>query len=151
MKNPLLAQCPLPLPTIEASVQHDNCTDVAILSAVNDIWYNTTTAYGVAQIPYTPLSYTGGTPVLAGANDTWSDVIPIGFTFCFHGAQYTELVIGSNGVVSFGPGNAGGFCSPTTPPSGNVIMCPFQDFDTWASGSISYTTTGSAPCRIYDD
>ena len=31
------------------------------------------------------------------SDDSWSSVVPIGFTFSFYGVNYTNCVIGSNG------------------------------------------------------
>lgn len=44
---------------------------------------------------------TGGTPTSLNIDDTWSDVIDLGFEFCFFGDTYSQILIGSNGVLSF--------------------------------------------------
>ena len=35
-------------------------------------------------------------------DDVWSGIVNIGFTFNFYGNNYTQCVIGSNGLISFG-------------------------------------------------
>ena len=65
-----------------------------------------TSSYGVSSIPYSlPLAYNtpNGNPVLTSGDDKWSDVIPIPFPFCFYGATYNELKIGTNGAIKLGP------------------------------------------------
>jgi hypothetical protein len=42
-----------------------------------------TTSYGVGAIPYTPFSYTAGTPVIVNDDDIWTSPINLPFTFCF--------------------------------------------------------------------
>jgi hypothetical protein len=43
-----------------------------------------------------------GTPVTL-SDDSYSAAIPIGFPFPFYGTGYTDLYIGSNGMLGFGP------------------------------------------------
>ncbi len=57
------------------------------------------TPYNVYQISYAPYPFTG-TSVLIG-DDAFSGVIPIGFSFNFFGVNQTNLIISSNGLVSF--------------------------------------------------
>lgn len=44
-----------------------------------------------------------GTPVTTLADDNFDGPFPIGFTFNFYGADYTEFYIASNGFIGFGP------------------------------------------------
>ena len=44
-----------------------------------------------------------GTPVTGFADDNSVGPFPIGFTFNFYGADYTEFYIASNGFIGFGP------------------------------------------------
>src|SRR5262245_18359191 len=62
--------------------------------------------YNVSSIPYVPASFSSGTHVFLG-DDNYSQVIPIGFNFCFYGETYSKLVIGANAVISFDTLNAG--------------------------------------------
>src|SRR5262245_13391448 len=70
---------------------------------------NAPTSYTTATIPYSPYSYTVGTAVTL-SDDAWSGVIPMGFNFCFYGNTYNQIVIGSNGILTFDVAQAGGYC-----------------------------------------
>lgn len=118
-----------------------------------------TTNYDVSQIPYTPFPYNVGTPILVNIDDTWSSAISLPFTFCFFGQPYTELKVGSNGLISFDNAiTAGSFCewditnSGSLPSTGlytNSIMGPYHDIDPSLGGDLRYQILGAAPCRIF--
>ena len=114
-------------------------------------------AYTVATVPYAPDPYNVGT-ALALADDQWSGVIALPFPFCYYGTTYTQVMIGSNGLVSFSLAGAGGYCPwpiPATnaPSAGygwtNAIGGPWQDLYPPGGGTIRYTTYGTAPCRRF--
>jgi hypothetical protein len=75
-----------------------------------------------------------------------SAAIPIGFSFSFYGADYSELFVSTNGFVSFVPGFGDGCCGssiPSTfPPDGLVAglwgICPDL-------GEVTRQTIGTAP------
>ena len=76
-----------------------------------------TTSYEVSSIAYAPpFPFTGGTPVSVNTDDVWSPIIPMPFDFCFFGETYSEMIIGSNGVVAFDFNNA------ATMPNGVLSM-----------------------------
>lgn len=118
-----------------------------------------TTSYEVAPIDYNPpFPSTGGTPISVNTDDIWSDPIPLPFDFCFYGGTYSEILIGSNGVITFDLVNnePNGFCdwSFSDPiPSNNLfsttIFGPYMDIDPSIDGSgiINYTIFGEVPCR----
>jgi len=118
-----------------------------------------TSSYEVAPIGYNPpFPSTGGTPVSVNTDDVWSDPIPLPFDFCFYGGTYSEILIGSNGVITFDLVNnePNGFCdwSFSDPiPSNNLfsttIFGPYMDIDPSIGGSgiINYTIFGEVPCR----
>jgi len=118
-----------------------------------------TTSYEVAPIDYNPpFPSTGGTPISVNTDDVWSDPIPLPFDFCFYGGTYSEILIGSNGVITFDLVNnePNGFCdwSFSDPiPSNNLfsttIFGPYMDIDPSIGGSgiINYTIFGEIPCR----
>jgi len=121
-----------------------------------------TTSYEVTSIFYDPpFPFTGGTPVSANTDDVWSPAIPLPFDFCFFGTTYSEIVIGSNGVVSFDLVNnaPGGFCDWSFEPTETIpsptdhflatIFGPYMDIDPSVAGSgqINYSVFGDAPCR----
>ncbi len=118
-----------------------------------------TTSYEVSSIPYDPpFPFTGGTPVSVNIDDRWSPAIQLPFDFCFFGETYTEMVIGSNAVISFDLVNntPDGYCSwsfDESIPDPNLffttIFGPYMDVDpsVGGSGQINWTVFGEAPCR----
>ncbi len=136
----------------------NNCADL------NATFFDTgeTTSYQVQTIPYAS-SYPafGGTQVSANIDDRWSPVITLPFTFCFFDVPYTDLIVGSNGVVSFDTGPAGGFCPysftqsvPDPALIRNAIFGVYQDIDpsvavNGATPVINYNTYGTAPNRAF--
>ncbi|MFN8775886.1 MAG: gliding motility-associated C-terminal domain-containing protein [Flavobacteriales bacterium] len=110
-----------------------------------------TSAYTVASIPWAP-EVVGGTNVPL-FDDAVSGALPVGFTFCFLGAAYTQFYIGSNGWISFSAGQPTTFTSgpvPSTAPSvpKNCIMGPWQDWNPLGNPVyIKYQTIGTAPFR----
>lgn len=111
--------------------------------------------YTPTQVIYNPNTLSAPT-ILTIGDDQNSGVIPIGFPFCFYGASYSSLIIGSNGVMSFDLSQANGYCPwPITSaiPSSNVpmnaIFLPWQDLYNLAGGVISYQTIGSSPSRRF--
>jgi gliding motility-associated-like protein len=89
-------------------------------------------------------------------DDQYSGVINIGFPFTFYGNVYNQLLISSNNYVTFDLSNANGYSnwnitasipSPSLPL--NTIMCPYQDINPSAGGTIEYGIMGTAPNRIF--
>jgi gliding motility-associated-like protein len=117
-----------------------------------------TNTYTVQTIPYSPYSFTTGTPVLINIDDTWTPVINLPFCFQFFGNTYNQMVIGSNGLITFDLTYANGFCQwsfanpiPTNTEPLNSIMCPYHDIDPsiGSSSDIRYQIYGTAPCREF--
>lgn len=117
-----------------------------------------TSTYTTGAIPYNPYSYTTGTQVLINIDDTWTPVIPLPFCFEFFGNTYNQMVIGSNGILSFNTSLAGGFCqwqitgsSPNTSAYDQCIMAPYQDIDPsiGSSSDVRYQIYGTSPCREF--
>lgn len=103
-------------------------------------------------------------------DDSYSGVVPIGFSFNFYGNNYNQCVIGSNGVITFDLTEANGYCPwalggvGTLPNPGfddglNAIMPAYSDMNPSAfaspNGEIFYQTMGTAPNRrmiiVYKD
>ena len=79
----------------------------ATLSASYHLFGQDTTSYDVTVQENCPApNLTGGTPTSLDIDDRWSDVIDLGFEFCFFGETYSQILIGSNGVLSFELDNA---------------------------------------------
>jgi hypothetical protein len=117
-----------------------------------------TTSYGVSQISYNPFPFNTGTDIDLVADDSWSGIIDIPFTFCFMGGNYNSLVIGTNGIVSFNTTYANTTCpwnltGGETLPNAALplvsIFCPMQDMNNGNGGTIYIDTIGTAPARVF--
>ena len=111
---------------------------------------NQTTNYGVTNIPF--VNQTNSGTSLFMTDDSQQGPFQIGFNFCFFGTTYTQFYVGSNGWISFSPGQPTTFTSQLI-PTGNVlvpkncIMGPWQDWHPGLGGQIKYQVQGTAPCR----
>jgi gliding motility-associated-like protein len=111
---------------------------------------NQTTNYNCVNIPYVAQTNTGNQ--LFMGDDTQQGPFNIGFTFCYFGQTYTQFYVGSNGWISFSPGQPTTFTSTPIPNTGfnipkNCIMGPWQDWHPGVGGQIRYQVQGTAPCR----
>ena len=118
--------------------------------------YDVTTQQGCPLLPLT-----GGSPTSIETDDVWSEAIELGFEFCFFGGTYSQILIGSNGVLSFELENAGGFngyninSGDTLPNSSNFTLSQAnifgvaQDIDPSVCGEINYMVLGSSPSRQF--
>lgn len=93
-------------------------------------------------------------------DDWWSNSIPIPFSFSFYGSSYNNLIIGSNGIVSFDVAQAGTNCAwslggvgtlpnATFTDALNSIMIAYQDINPALGGTVQYETIGTAPNRKF--
>lgn len=118
-----------------------------------------TTSYEVSSIPY-DTSYPFRdleNRVSVNIDDRWSSVINLPFDFCFFGNIHSQMIIGSNGVISFDSSQAGGFCSYTLGereaiPNPNIhtnsIML-FHDINpAYGDNQIGWELFGDAPNRV---
>lgn len=133
---------------------------------------------GNAQLNYSFSANSGGynvlnggiTAVLTAANpggktlqdESFSNNVPIGFTFQYNGANYSKIHLNSNGFAALGSTFVS---NSTTEPSYQIndlragngykgairpILAPFWDDLTLPSASaVSYKTENSAPNRIF--
>jgi gliding motility-associated-like protein len=124
----------------------------------------TPTTYTVQQIPYSPWPTNGPNQISITTDDIYSSVINLPFNFCYYGNNYTQCIIGSNGVLSFNAALAGGGCPwqintaiPSPPnfgnPPDNAIYFPWHDIDPSINQpgqprSINWGLYGVAPCRV---
>lgn len=130
-----------------------SCTTLS----ANVVAVNQTNTYSIQSIPYVPYSFTGGTAVSVGVDDVWSQVINLGFDFCYFGNTYQTCILGSNGQLSFSvtpplPGGFNNWVISTAIPNtvdlpGNTICAAFRDIDPSFGGNMRYYFTGTAPCR----
>jgi hypothetical protein len=113
--------------------------------------------YAVNSIPYAPYSFTTGTSILTNQDDIYSAAINLGFTFNFFGSNFTQCVIGSNGIIAFSLTVASAMNNwqitnampNNTDLPGNTICAAFRDIDPTSSGNVFYSTFGVAPNRYF--
>jgi hypothetical protein len=100
---------------------------------------------------FTPL--TGATAIDAiETDDALSNSINIGFTFRFSGVAYTSLRASSNGFISFNSfaNNIGSQTLNSLMDSeSRALIAPLWDDLGGSGGTASYTTTGTAPNRVF--
>jgi large repetitive protein len=148
-------------PQVQASGAAPLCEpgDCANISAT---YFNTgaTNSYVVGPVTYAPpYPFVGGTQISVNTDDVWSSTIALPFNFCFYGANYSQVKIGSNGVITFDT-SVGDGCpwaySTTIPninfPIQNAIYGVYQDIDpaidnAFANPNINYQLLGEYPCR----
>jgi gliding motility-associated-like protein len=147
------------------------CMDIKV--RVPDV--KTSDDYKVVTIPYAPLPFTspiGNELTLLYQDDKFSDPLDLPFPFCFYGNTYTQVSVGSNGVLTFdvaenagtdesyvidpgdkifysggSSGDAGQFYAPRA-----SIFLAYFDMDprtgqSPANRKIEWRLEGSAPCR----
>jgi hypothetical protein len=81
-------------------------------------------------------------------------LLTLPFNFCFYGTMYNQIVVGTNGIVTFDTSKANQF-SPWTVPSGlplsilpNLsILTPYHDIDPSVGGDITMNIFGFTPFR----
>lgn len=116
-----------------------NPGDCVVLEA-NAPTLNSTENYSVAPILYAPLfPFTGGVTIPPTADDNWSAIMSLPFNFSFYGNLYNQVLVGTNGVITFDIVNQAplGGCpwsfNQTIPNPGfpikNAIYGVYQDTD----------------------
>lgn len=107
--------------------------------------------YTLASIPFAPLTFTGTSLTLG--DDQLSAAVPIGFNFSYYSNIYSNVYVSSNGFITFDGAAGSGCCSgqslPNTSTPNNVIAANWDDMYPPAGGTITYTTLGIAPNRIF--
>ncbi|WP_420571514.1 gliding motility-associated C-terminal domain-containing protein [Kordia sp.] len=141
-------------------------TDLSATFMVSAITSDTS-SYSISDLQCPPDNLTG-VPTSITADDTWSSVIDLGFDFQFFGQNYTQLVIGANGLIGFDTSMAGENCAwnfNEDVPDPNLVDIGFgpdplhragifgayHDIDPGVDGDhyIEYTTVGTAPSRQF--
>jgi hypothetical protein len=147
-----------------ADISLPSCTTPCAPMTITAQYFETgnTNSYSVCPIPYSPYPYNTGTGFSIGVDDVWTPIINLPFNFCFFGVNYSQCIVGSNGVISFNTGNAGGYCpwaftapcpSPALPL--NSIFGVYHDMDPDVlcggvpCGDARYATFGTSPCRVF--
>ncbi len=120
--------------TPQAVCNLGECTD--LLARYSQI--SAPTNYTVCSIPYAPtFAFTGGTVIPVTGDDSWSPIVTLPFTFNFYGNCYNNVLVGTNGVITFdlaGQTPSGGCAwqfNQTIPNAGfpikNAIYGVYQD------------------------
>lgn len=87
--------------------------------------------YVLTRPAYVPFAYAtpGGTEMTSiYTDDVFSSAIQLPFPFCFYGAAYNSVVMGSNAIITFDASNAGGANSwplTTSGGSGSPVPIPY--------------------------
>ncbi len=95
----------------------------------------------------------GGGPLLSDDDDGVSPAVPIGFNFTYYGGVFTQVIISSNGYVTFGD-TTNEYRTQSVPnlftPNG-ILAVNFADLDPSSSltDSIRTLTAGAAPNRTF--
>jgi hypothetical protein len=104
-------------------------------------------------------SFTYSSTGLYIADDRWSSVINLPFSFTFYGSSYNNCIISTNGSIGFNTAYANWWSSwwnwiytqPNVWPADirNTINGPWIDLYIPISGTCKYSTVGTAPNRIF--
>ncbi len=118
-----------------------------------------TSTYTVEPIDYNPPYQFNclQNPVSVNIDDVWSPVINLPFNFCFYGNTYNSCIMGSNGMISFNTGSAGGASGyefnanlPSTTGAlfANTIYGVYHDIDPSEGGEVAWELiTLNTGCR----
>ena len=99
--------------------------------------------YTVSSMTLNWETFTGTSVPLS--DDDVSSPITIPFNFTFYGNTYNQLVISSNGFVSFNTNSDDGCCDGDTIPGSylkNIIAGWWTDLYPPGAGTVQYTTLG---------
>lgn len=100
--------------------------------------------------------YLDNPSLLTFQDDEYSAAVNIGFNFNFYGISYNQMVLGSNGIVSFDLAQANGYCPWMSAPMPNTLVgatnsiaLSWQDLYFPFAGGLVYQTIGTAPNRQF--
>jgi len=133
------------------------CTNSCVDLIAKPFRVGETTSYQVESIPYNPpFPFTAGTPLFIGIDDIWSPIQPLPFPFCYFGGAYNQVVVGTNGVLTFDITQANNYCNwaftaslPSNALFLNTIYGAYHDIDPSICGQIAVQVSGNAPCRTF--
>ncbi len=140
-------------------VRHLCATDA--FSAWTEPYSFTTLNFSATAFPYNvnPLPYQLYSQPLANTfnlDDAYSAYVNLGFTFNFFGHDYSQVIIGTNSVLSFDSEDENNFCPwsisgvlPNANDVDNAILGAYQDYYDTAGGSQVYGFIGAAPFRKF--
>lgn len=112
--------------------------------------------YSVTPIPFQP--FVGSLVALNTADDMYSGIISLPFSFDFYGVTYNQIIVSTNGFINFTTTSAGGASpwsfsnsipNPSFPVTNSILGC-FEDlYNNSGFGSITYGSYGTAPYRKF--
>ena len=126
--------------------------------SANYPFFKQTDNYAVSSISYKPYTVDRPTVITGNLDDSFSDIITLPFKFCFYGQVYNQLVIGSNGMISFdtyqaNQANPANFSEalPNQNLPKEAIFGVFHDmvFSQSNGSEINYAVIGTAPYRKF--
>ena len=134
-----------------------NCNQTCANLNATVVATGTTATYSVIAVPYAPpYAYNTGTLISVGTDDIWSGLITLPFNFCFYDNNYSQIVVGSNGIISFNTAYAGQSCPwaftascPSASLPLNSIYGPYHDYYPTSVGNIRWALLGTYPCRTF--
>lgn len=126
------------------------------LNVTAPTFYDTST-YNVSPIPFTPpIKFNDGISLNANSDDLFIKKVSLPFNFCFFGNNFNEVVIGTNGKITFDSSQLGNIDSPSAEEQNpntiypkNTVFGVMQDlvFSNSDDSEIYYEIIGTAPCR----
>lgn len=131
---------------------------LAILAGIHVNAQVSTYSFSQSAGTYSPIS--GGTVLgVPGNDDTSFPNNPIGFTFWYNGAAYTNFSVNSNGFIALGGAVNSSYNALSTGSTNNVVAALSADIQGDATtGDLRFQTIGTAPNRTlvvqwtnYDD
>lgn len=133
------------------------CGSTSLTLSANVFHVGYTNTYTVSSIPYAPpYPFTSGTAIPITTDDIFGPVVTLPFEFCFFGQSYNQLVVGSNGIITFDLSNANMYCIysysaslPSTSLYMNAIFGAYHDIYPTIGGAFRYGVVGSYPCRAF--
>ncbi len=106
-----------------------------------------TGAYALTAIPYAPLTLTS---VTAGPSGVAYSTVSLPFSFNYYGTSYSTVTINTQGYINFGtPTYSYAVVSLPSASAPLGMIAPFWHYMNAATGSIQYTTLGTAPNRKF--
>lgn len=109
--------------------------------------------YNVSATTFSPETLTGSAVELTLTDDDVSSAIPLPFTFTFFDIDYTDIYVGSNGLVGFNTANMTEFAAdsiPSVATPNNAIYGFWTDLDPEPPGTtIKYETFSTTPNQIF--
>ncbi len=118
-----------------------------------------TDTYTVSSENYQPyIPYNSGTPINANFDDVFPQKVDLPFTFCFFGNYYNQVIIGSNGLLTFDSSQLGNVSYPNIQANNPNVFLPKNSifgvlhdlvFSSTNDSEIYYSVIGTAPCRKF--